>query len=305
MFKELMNRVKNFPKSTVVIPCPEHQEIIETILTAVDLDLCEFVLFGNQEKILLLFNQIEKVLPKEVLIINSNDQIQSCREAVIYVRNNENTILMKGFIDTSILLKEVVNRDYGLRTNSILSHVMVCKLPKFNRFLLLTDGAMNINPLFDDMIAIINNAVELAKRLDILTPRVAVLSAVEKANLKMPSSIKAQEVAQYFQDNTDFYVQGPLALDGAIDEHAAKIKNLNDSVSGKADILVGAYIEVINTLYKSWVFGFDGMESGGIVLGAKASIVLVSRADSITTKINSLLLAILNSNKEVLWIISS
>lgn len=294
MFNEILNRVKKLPKAKVVIPCPEHEEIIETIIKATDLDLCEFVLFGNEHEVVRIFNQLGFKIPKSVQIININDKIASCREAVIYVSSNPNTILMKGFIDTSVLLKEVVNRDYGLRKENILSHTMVCKLPKFNRLLFLTDGAMNINPEVDEMIAIIKNAVSFARKLNVLNPKVAILSAVEKVNPKMPSTIKAEEVTNFFL-NHDFAVKGPLALDGAIDEHAAQIKKLTDPVSGKADILVGPYIEVINTLYKSWVFGFDGMESGGVVLGAKASIVLVSRADSVQTKINSLALAIINA----------
>lgn len=296
MFEDLIKMAIEQESKTIAIACPEHEEIISMIIEARNLSLCKFVLFGNEIKIKTLFKTLNKKLPNDLIIIDCiDDNIAACN-AVNFVSMNKADILMKGFIDTKVILKKVLNSEYGLRTNSILSHVMVCNLPKFNRLLFLTDGAMNINPSITDLKSICDNAAKLAISLGVVRPKIALLSAVEKFNPKITSTVIATDLLSLYNKDNYYDIHGPLALDCALDHHAAKIKGLTDPVSGNADILVGTYIEVINVLYKGWAFGFNGMESGGIVLGAKAPIVLVSRADSIQSKINSLALSILSLN---------
>ena len=297
-FNKIITKALTMPKKTIAIACPENDEVIQTVIRATEANLCNFVLFGDKNKINIICKENNFILGNEVKIFDVNDQIKACNEAVKYVSYHQADILMKGFIDTSIILKEVLNRDYGLRTTFILNHVMVCKLPKFSRFLLLSDGALNIEPSIDDLIAIVINTISFAKKLGISNPKAALLSAVEKINPKMPSTIKCQKACEYFtvRNNNDVY--GPIALDSALDPHSATLKDINNPVVGAADILIAPFIEVINVLYKGWVFGSDRVESGGIILGAKAPIVLVSRADSPMTKINSIALAIINSSED-------
>jgi phosphate butyryltransferase len=205
---------------------------------------------------------------------------------------------MKGLVDTSIILKEVLNRDYGLRTDNILSHVMICELPKFDRLIFLSDGAMNIDPTIEQLKQITLNAVSLARSLNISRPKVALLSAKEKPDPKMPSTLKCQAIQDMYErgEIVRCDICGPLAVDLALDKEAAKIKNIRNNVAGQADILIAPYIEVANALYKGWVFGCEGVKSAGIVIGAKNPIVLTSRADSHESKLYSIALSVLMEN---------
>ena len=231
-------------------------------------------------------------LPENISIINTNNPKESAEMAVKCVNSTQAGVLMKGLVDTSIILKEVLNRDYGLRTNSILSHITLFELPKLKRIILLTDAAMNIDPGIEELKSIINNAVSLAKTLNITTPKVALLSAVEKVNPKMPSTLKCSELSEIYKDNENMVIEGPLALDLAISKESAITKGITGRIQGDADILVVPYIEVGNVLYKGWVFGMDNVLNAGIVLGAKRPIVLTSRADSHAAKINSIALSL-------------
>jgi|LSQX01.1.fsa_nt_gb phosphate butyryltransferase len=291
--KELLN-FKTNKKVRIAVACPEDYEVLSAIFEAYELDMGLFSLFGNVSKIKSIAQEIGKDIPSDFLLVDATDGQLACQLAVKAVSQGEAQILMKGLIDTSVILKEALNKEYGIRTDKILSHVMVCELPFLNRLVLLSDGAMIIDPSVPQLKEITMNAVELAKALGFARPKVAVLSAVEKINPKMPSTLKAQELRELWEKGEipDCELYGPLAVDGALSLEAARIKKIESPVAGRADILIVPFIEVGNALYKGWMFGCSGPKSAGIIMGAKAPIVLTSRADSHEAKLYSIALAI-------------
>lgn len=285
---------KQVPK-TIALACPEDFEVLTAVFEARHLNLCSFILFGNKALIMQKLAIMNRQIDDNVKIVDVKNNELACLEAVKAVSSGDAQILMKGLVDTSVILKAVLRREDGLRTNNILSHIMLCELPKLKRLIFLSDGAMNIDPSPEDLKHIINNVVKVAHALEINQPKVALLSAVEKVNPKMLSTIKCQTVQEMYNQGKiiDCDLLGPLALDLAIDKEAARIKGINHPVAGNADILIAPYIEVANVLYKGWVFGCSNIKSAGIVVGAKAPIVLTSRADTHESKIYSIALSVL------------
>jgi phosphate butyryltransferase len=187
----------------------------------------------------------------------------------------------------------VLNKEYGLRLGNILSHVAVFEIPNHDRLIIVTDSAMNISPDLTQKAQIIKNAVAIAKEIGIETPKVAPIAAVEVVNPAMQATIDAAALTMMNKRGqiTGCIVDGPLALDNAVSVLAAEHKGINSEVAGKVDILVVPSIEVGNALYKSLVY-FANAKVGAVIAGAKAPIVLTSRADSAESKLYSLALAI-------------
>ena len=160
---------------------------------------------------------------------------------------------MKGLVDTSIVLKAVLNKEIGLRTGNVLSHTGVFAVEGYNRLYFITDAAMNIDPDLNTKKQIIENAVRLARALDIEEPKVAVLCAKEKVNPKMPDTVDAKELEEMYKrgEIKNCIVGGPFALDNAVSEEAAKHKGIDHPVAGKADVLLVPDIEAGNIFYKS------------------------------------------------------
>jgi len=291
---QLIELAKDRPNKSVALACPEDHEVLTAVFEARKLNLCNFILFGDELTIHQMINEMNETITKGITIINTDGKENSCREAVKYVSSGQADVLMKGLVDTSTILKEVLNKEYGLRSNTILSHVMICSLSKFDRFIFLSDGGMNIDPDDLQLKQITINAIKLAHSLGIEKPKVALISAVEKVNSKMRSTLKCQAIQDMYDQGEikDCYLCGPLAIDLALDQEAAKVKNINNPVAGNADILIAPFIEVANALYKGWMFGCDNSKSAGIVLGARAPIVLTSRADNHDTKLNSIALSV-------------
>lgn len=292
---QLIDFATELPKKTIAVACPEDSAVLEAILAAYQLHLCDFQLFGNENLIMQKIKENNLSLSDEIKIFHSVDKVEACRKTVQAVSSGKAHVVMKGLVDTSIILKEVLNRDYGLRSDSILSHVMLIELPKLKRVILMSDGAMNIDPDINQLKQITINAINLSKSIGFKNPKVALLSAVEQPNPKIPSTLKCQAIQNLYEQGeiTDCVLAGPYALDLAISPEAAKIKEINHPVAGNADILIVPYIEVGNALYKGWVFGTDNVRNAGIVVGAKAPIVLTSRADNHHAKLFSIILSLL------------
>lgn len=292
-FNELIEKVKQQPTKTVAVAACEDHEVIEAVIAASNMKLANFILYGDLDKTNAIIKEHNYILPANIKIIATDNPKTSAEMAVKCVNQGQADVLMKGLIDTSVILKEVLNRDYGLRSNSILSHVTMFELPKLKRLVFLTDAAMNIDPTVNDLKEIINNAAHLTKSLGIQKPKVAVLSAVEKLNPKMPSTQKAKDVADLFINNDEVIVEGPLALDLAINEEAAITKGITGQIRGDADILAVPFIEVGNALYKGWVFGCENVKNAGVIVGAKRPIVLTSRADTHEAKVYSIAISLM------------
>ena len=215
------------------------------------------------------------------------DELEVAKKAVVLVANGEADILLKGIIQTHTLLKELLNNEYGLKTKKVLSHVAMVELPAFKQSFLLTDCAMNISPTEDTMSEIIENVKEVAHKIGLGSPKIALLSAAENYNPKMPSSVLATEMTKKFQQTKDATIFGPLSFDLALSKEAVAHKRYEGPIMGDADVLVVPAIDAGNALYKSLTI-FAGAKVGGTIVGTKVPVVLTSRSDSTQSKLHSL-----------------
>jgi phosphate acetyltransferase len=218
----------------------------------------------------------------------------SAEIAVRLAREGKAEMLMKGSLHSDELMAAVVKRETGLRTSRRISHCFIMDVPAIDRVVIITDAAVNIFPTLEDKVHIVQNAIDLARALGMERPRVAILSAMETVNPKVPSTIEAAALCKMAERGqiTGGILDGPLALDNAIDLGAAKIKKIDSPVAGLADILVVPDLEAGNMLAKSLSFMADA-DAAGIVLGARVPIVLTSRADSVGTRLASCAVAAL------------
>jgi phosphate butyryltransferase len=189
-------------------------------------------------------------------------------------------------------LKAVLNKEWGLRSGSLLSHLALFDLPEYHKILALTDAAMNISPDLQEKQKIIENAVGYLNQIGIENPRVAVLSAVETVNPSIPYSLDEATLAKMSDRGQikNCIIDGPFALDNAISAKSADIKKINSAVAGDADLLVGDDLDVSNAIYKSFIY-FAKASCAAVIVGAKAPVVLTSRADDDQTKQFSISLA--------------
>ncbi|PEZ02708.1 phosphate butyryltransferase [Bacillus sp. AFS018417] len=294
----LIDQAAEQPKKTVAVAVAEDHEVIEAVAKAVQLQLAQFRLYGNQETIMNML-QGHGLQPSEhIEVISATSNAEAAELAVKAVRGGEADVLMKGNIPTASILKAVLNKEWGLRKGGVLSHVAAFEVPNYDRFIIVTDAAMNIAPDVQQKAAIAQNAVEVARAIGVEVPKVAPIAAVEVVNPVMQATIDAAMLTQMNRRGQikDCIIDGPLALDIAVSQIAAEHKGIQSDVAGKADILLVPTIEAGNVLYKSLVY-FANAKVGAIIAGAKAPIVLTSRADSAETKVYSLALAVTTASK--------
>jgi phosphate acetyltransferase len=213
-------------------------------------------------------------------------------QAVQLVREGRAECLMKGSLHTDELMGAVVAREGGLRTARRISHCFVMDVPSHADVLIVSDAAVNIAPSLEDKVDIVQNAIDLARALGAQEVRVAILSAMETVNPKVPSTIEAAALCKMADRGqiTGAVLDGPLALDNAINLQAAKIKRIESPVAGRANVLIVPDLEAGNMLAKSLTF-LAGADAAGIVLGARVPVILTSRADSVTTRLASCAIA--------------
>ncbi|TWE06305.1 phosphate butyryltransferase [Neobacillus bataviensis] len=300
LLDSLINEATRNGYNTVAVAAADTAEVIEAVLDALNRNLAEFILYGDQEKIISLIKlQKQELLNNHKLkIVHSDSVVSAAESAVQTVSNKQANVLMKGNIPSNIFLKAVLNKEYGLRTGNVLSHTAFFEVPGFSQLLLITDAAMNIAPNLEQKVQIIKNTVALAKSVGIEMPKVAVIAAVEAVNPDMQATLDAAALTVMNRRGqiSGCIVDGPLGLDNAISELAAEHKGIISDVAGKADILLVPTIEVGNVLYKSLIY-FAKAKVGAVLAGASAPIVLTSRADSAESKLYSLALALCCVNK--------
>ncbi|KAB2425047.1 MULTISPECIES: phosphate butyryltransferase [Bacillus cereus group] len=294
----LIDQAAGQPKKTVAVAVAEDHEVIEAVAKAIKLQLAQFRLYGNQEKIMGMLQEHGLQTSEHVEVIAAMSNAEAAELSVKAVRNGEADVLMKGNIPTANILKAVLNKEWGLRKGSVLSHVAAFEVPNYDRLIFVTDAAMNIAPDVTQKAAIIQNTVEVAQAIGIDLPKMAPIAAVEVVNPAMQATIDAAMLTQMNRRGQikDCIVDGPLALDNAVSQIAAEHKGIVSDVAGKADILLVPTIEAGNVLYKSLVY-FADAKVGAMIAGAKAPIVLTSRADSAETKVYSLALAVATASK--------
>ncbi|GLV62212.1 phosphate butyryltransferase [Bacillus mycoides] len=296
--EHLIDQAAGQPKKTVAVAVAEDHEVIEAVAKAIKLQLAQFRLYGNQEKIMGMLQEHGLQTSEHIEVIAVKSSAEAAELSVKAVRNGEADVLMKGNIPTANILKAVLNKEWGLRKGSVLSHVAAFEVPNYDRLIFVTDAAMNIAPDVTQKAAIIQNTVEVARAIGIDLPKVAPIAAVEVVNPAMQATIDAAMLTQMNRRGQikNCVVDGPLALDNAVSQIAAEHKGIVSDVAGKADILLVPTIEAGNVLYKSLVY-FADAKVGAMIAGAKAPIVLTSRADSAETKVYSLALAVATASK--------
>lgn len=287
--EDILDQLKGDKKVVLSVAAAHDEEVLLAIQSAVEKDIIVPILIGEENKIREISKEIKFDLNGIKII--QKDTIEECAEAAVkLVSSKEADFVMKGLLDTSVILKAVLNKEWGLRTDSLLSHVMVYEIPAYDKLLVTTDGGMNIAPDYDQKVKILKNAIEATKPLDLEEIKVACLAAKEKVNPKMPATVDAkalQEAGERGEFGEGVIVEGPLAFDLAVSKEAAKIKGFESRVAGKTDIMLMPTIEVGNGIGKTLTY-FAGGKSAGIIMGAKAPIVLVSRADSHESKLYSI-----------------
>jgi phosphate butyryltransferase len=289
-FDQLLSVVKGTERKKLAIASAEGGEIIQAAKQAVEERIMSPVLVGDQAKIKDLCSEKNLDLG-QVEIINAPDPKMAAKVAVETVRQGKADMLMKGKVDTSTLLKAVLDKESGLRTGAFLSHVAVVDVSSYPKFMLVTDGGMNIRPDIMQKAKIIRNAVEVAKRLGVNKPKVACLAAVELVNPDMQETVDAAGLVKMAErgDIKDVIIDGPIAFDAAIDREAAQTKGIVSPVAGDTDIFLVPDIASGNIFVKSLIY-LAGAKVGGLVVGAGAPIVLLSRSDSAQTKLYSMAL---------------
>jgi len=296
----LIEKAASQKKLVVAVASAADTEVLEAVNLAIEKDLATFILYDDENRISNILDQnYPQLLSNEnVLIRHAESDQDAASEAVKSVSSGQAHVLMKGNLPTAVILKAVLNDEYGLRTGKVLSHIAAFEVPNYDRLLFVTDAAMNIAPDLPAKAQIIRNAVATAHACGVERPIVAPLAAVETVNPAMvPTTDAASLVVMNQRGQIDgCIIDGPLALDNAVSLEAAKQKGLTGDTAGKADILLVPNIEAGNILYKSLMY-FANAKVGAIIQGASAPIVLTSRADSAESKLYSLALAILSSSK--------
>lgn len=216
---------------------------------------------------------------------------ESAFKGIELVREGKVDFIMKGNIQTGTLLKQVVNRETGIRDRDVLSHLALIEVPKYPKLLGVTDGGMLLAPDADQKEAVIENALEVMKALDYDQPKFAILSASESVQPKLQASVDGKELTERFENRDDCIVEGPISLDLSISPKTAEAKGYEGNIQGDADVLVAADVIGGNTLSKSMLL-LAGGTMAGVILGAKAPIVLTSRSSSADEIRQSLLVAI-------------
>lgn len=292
-FDEIIRVAKGKGPKTLAVAVAQDAEVLSAIEAAKDLGIADAILVGDKDEIIKASEESGVDISK-FNIIDEKDKIEACKKAVSLISEGKAHIVMKGLVDTSIILKAILDEKAGLRTGNVLSHVAVFDVEGYDRLLYVTDAAMNIAPNLEQKKQIIQNVVKVAHALGNPEPKVALLAAVEKVNPKMQATLDADALVNMNKSGeiTGCILGGPFALDNAVSAEAAKHKGINHPVAGSADILMVPVIEAGNMLYKSMVF-FARAKNAGILVGAKVPVVLTSRADSDIAKLNSIAIGVL------------
>ncbi len=292
-YRQLISRCADLPPTPVAIAHPCDLSSLSAAIDAAREGLIQPILVGPQARIreLAASNNLDI---SAFEIVDADHSHDSAAKAVALIRSGRAEILMKGSLHTDELMGAVVRREVGLRTARRVSHCFVMDVPNHDTPLIVTDAAVNIAPTLEDKVDICQNAIDLAHALGIDDVRVAILSAMETLNSKVPSTIEAAALCKMADRGqiTGARIDGPLALDNAINMESAKIKKINSQVAGRANVLLVPDLEAGNMLAKSLTF-LAGADSAGIVLGARVPIILTSRADSVLARLASCAVAVL------------
>lgn len=291
-FDEILKKVNEFPVKKLSVAAANDDEVLEAVAMAHDRKIADSILVGDEEKIKNICR--DKGIDSSIFeIINIPDPIEAAHEAVKIVHDGKADMYMKGLLSTKDFLKSILDKEVGLRTDKLLSHVAVFEIKGIEKLLFLTDVAFLPYPTLEEKVKIINNTVEVCNACGIDMPKVAPVAAVEVVNPKMPATVEADELTKMNEagEIKNCIVDGPLSVDLAIYPEAARHKGAEGrKIVGDADIILFPDIHAGNIAYKFIVHTTE-FKNGCILTGTKAPAILASRSDSAETKVNSIALA--------------
>ena len=297
-FTQLLEEAAKVGPKSVVIGAAENDEILLAAVEAEQRRLADCILIGDRSLIRDLAAQNGIDISRMMIVDEPDSRIASLK-AMELVRMGHADMAMKGIVKTGRFLRAALDKEKGLRTGRLLSHVGVFEIPGFDRLLFVTDAGVVVAPDMEQKIEIVQNAIYVAHKLGVKEPKVAVLAATEMVNPRIPTTLDAANLSK-MADRGQIrggLVDGPLALDNAISPESAAIKQINSRVAGVADILVAPDVEAGNMLAKAISY-FAKAKMAGIVVGGKAPLVVASRSDPRETKLVSMALGVLLSHGE-------
>jgi len=296
MFKnlnELVDAARNIGGARIAVAAGHDPDAIEALKEAQDMGLAECVLIGNSKKIRTMADQVGFKL-KDEQVVDEMDEALAARKAIGLIRDGKANLLMKGKIGTAGIIRAVLDKEAGMRGKTLLSQVIVFEVPGFNRLMLMSDAAINILPNIEQKADICRNAITVAHAIGIEKPHVAALCALELVNSEMQSTVDAAALTAMNRRGqiTGAVIDGPIALDAPLSRFAAERKGIESPLVENTDIFIAPNIESGNILYRAILYFAKG-ESGGVVMGAKAPLILLSRAETPETKLRSIAISIL------------
>lgn len=294
---DLFAALKNKPTRRLVVASANDAHSIDAVARAVEMGIVEATLVGDTERIHTVCQE-ENIDVSRFSIVHEPDELGAARKAVALINEGKGDLLMKGLVSTDKYMKAILDKENGLMTpGAILSHVTVMESPRYHKLLICGDVAIIPAPELKEKLAITQYLIHTAHALGNSLPKVAVLAATEQVMPKMPACVDAALLSKMADRGQikNALVEGPLALDVAIDKESADIKNIENEVAGDADCLVFPNIESGNVFYKANT-KLAGGEQGAIVAGAKVPAILSSRGDSVQTKLYSIALAAISAH---------
>ena len=292
-FGALISRCMQLPPMPTAVVCPDDRNALGGAMLSMREGLINPVFVGNRARIEAAAEALEADITG-IMLIDIDDHSEAAAKAIAMVHAREVRAVMKGNIHSDELLAQIVKKDGGLRTSRRISHVFALDVPTQDSLLFISDAAINIAPDLTTKVDIVQNAIDLARACGLAQPKVGILAAVETVNVNMPATLDAAALSK-MADRGQIkggLVDGPLAMDNAMDMEAARTKGIHSLVAGQADVLIVPNLESGNMLAKELVFVAKA-EAAGLVVGAKVPVMLTSRADNDRARLASCALAIL------------
>jgi len=294
-FKAIIEKARTMGGKRIAIAGAEGRSVLEAVKSAIENGIIEPILVGNSLKIKEIAKEIGLHVDEEC-IVDEPEEAHVAERAVELVSSGYADGLMKGKVNTPNILKAVLNKKYNLRTDRLLSHIALLELPTYPKLLMVTDGGMVIRPDLKQKAEILRNGAEMMQKLGIERPKIAILTAIETVNPDMPETEDADALKQMAIKGEfgDVVVEGPLAVDVAFSTEAARIKGVKSKISGDVDICLMPDVACGNIFAKG-LWHLANARIGGLVLGARKPVILLSRSDNSETKLNSIALGAVTS----------
>lgn len=290
-FTELIEFAKKKAPKRCVVLCADDETVLAGVRMAQELNLVSPVLVGNRDDILECAKSVNLHM-ENVEIHDAKDENEAIAQSISIVKE-QGDFLMKGMLSTAAFLKGVLNKEWGLRTGKILSHIAVLEIPGYHKLIFMSDGGMNPKLDLKIRVDIITNAIETMRALGIEQPKIGMIAASEAVNPDMPETTDAAKIVEMYKrgDIKNGIIEGPYGFDVAVSKKAAEHKRIKSNIAGDVDFLLMPNISTANIWAKGLIY-FAKAKAAGMVVGAAKPVIMLSRADEPVTKLNSIALGV-------------